>query len=94
MTELERIKIDNPNKDLLSTGDLVVHEKYGVGKITDIETTDCWYPLIVRFSQNVMSFGETHEKHVFRCLNTKGLCNDPFSGDSTAKFYKLIKTNE
>jgi hypothetical protein len=94
MTELEKIKEDNPNKNLLNEGDLVVHKKYGVGMITDIEQTDCWYPIVVRFSQNVTSFGETQEKSVFRCLNTKGHCNDPLSGDNIAKFYKIIKTNE
>ena len=93
MNDEERMKLDNPNKHLLCVGDLCISKTYGIGYIDEIEPNDCWYPISVRFFQQLWLFGKLETKYRFFCYNTLGQTDsikvDEYGND--VKFYKEIK---
>ena len=72
MNDEERMKLSNPNKHLLSKGDICISKTFGIGFIDEIETPGCWYPVSVRFFQQIWIFGKLETKYKFCCYNTLG----------------------
>lgn len=98
MNDEERMKLSNPNKHLLSKGDICISKTFGIGFIDEIETPGCWYPVSVRFFQQIWIFGKLETKYKFCCYNTLGQTGaievpvQDYNND--AKFYKEIKCGE
>lgn len=49
MTDREQAVLDNPEKEKLSIGDLVLSKRFGVGRVMGVEEDGCLYPIKVGF---------------------------------------------